>query len=382
MNILLLAIPLFTAIVFFLIIPGVGAFIARSYWRKFRVNMLNTTKYPYLEYSDIINENNGKNFRFIGSLEAIEDKNKIWVKGINLSIAADLENVFVYILPPVNTNDEAQRVPWKNISSLIAGTKILISGPVTIENNRGIFKNDSMNPLLIVIFDGNMETLLKRAITGGRKRNEYWNQFTLISLVTGSFALLSISYFFFRNPIWEIPSFVSLSLSLYPIAILAPPGVIFFFLYQYFWKKARNLRIDRDLFKIPVFPFGSLNQKNKKKETILANGKKYTMLRIKKTEKDKYLEEGSSIEIRSCSSVSEENDELFLFGLYSEEDKFIKAPLDRMHEYVMITGNPEKISLECQKKSILFTFLAGIFITLDIGINLLIFLNILYYYFR
>jgi hypothetical protein len=383
MNILLLAIPLITAIIFFLLIPGVGAFIARSHWRKFRVNILHSTTYPYLEYSDIINENSGGSYRFIGSLEAIEGKNKIWVKGGNLSIAADVENIFVYILPSLTANDEAQRVPWKSISSLIAGTQILISGNLAIENNRGIFKDNSDTPLLIVIFDGDKETLLKRAITGGRKKNEYWNQFTLISLVTGSFILLSISYFFFRNPLWGIPSFVSLSLSLYPIAILAPPGVIFFFLYQYFWKKARKLRIDRDLFRIPVFPFGSIIDKENRKEVILSNGEKYVMLNVKSAEKDKYLKENTSIEIRRCSSVKiSDDDNLFIFGTYSEEENYIASPRDKMHEYVMIIGNPEIISGKCQKKSTFFTYLAGIFITLDVGINLLILLSLLYNYTR
>jgi len=383
MSILIIIVPLLTALIFFLIVPGVGALIVQSNWRKFRINMLNATNYPYLEYSDIKNENNGVNFRFFGSLEAIEDKNKIWLKGDNLSIAADLENVYVYMLPSLMTDEEAQRVPWKRISSLVAGTQILISGPLTVENNRSIFKNSSSNALLIVIFDGEKETLLKRAISGGRKRNEYWNQFTLISLITGSFSLFSLSYFFFRSPLLEIPALISLCLSFYPIAILMPPGVIFFFLYQYFWKIARHLRIDRDLFRIPLFHFRNNDETSKKKEALLSNGEKYVMLNVNNLEVSNHLEENTSVETRQCSTVKREaENNMFIFGSYSPEADLIVSPKDRMMEFVMIPGDPEKISKKCQKKSIIFTSLSGMFIVLDISINLIIILILLSNYIR
>ncbi len=377
MSIVYIIIPLTVSLIFFLLIPGIGALIVRTNWRKFRVDMQNATSYPYLDYSDIKNENNELNFRFFGSLEAIENKNKIWVKGGNLAIAADLQNVFVYILPSLLTDEEAQRVPWKRISSLIAGTQILISGSLIVENNRGIFKNSSLNPLLVVIFDGDKETLLKRAISVGRKRNEYWNQFTLISLVTGSFSLLSISYFFFRNPLWEIPALIALCLSFYPVALLLPPGVIFFFLYQYFWKKARYLRVDRDLFRLPLVPFMQNEEFSSRNEVTLVNGEKYVMQKANNSNLSNYLEENSSIETRRCSTIKvDDKNEIFIFGVVDKN--FIIAPKDRMIEFVMIPGNPEIISKKCQKKSLLFTYLSAIFIILDIGINLLIILNLLY----
>ena len=121
----------------------------------------------------------------------------------------------------------------------------------------------------------------------------------------------------------------------------------------------------------------------KKKEALLSNGEKYVMLNVNNLEVSNHLEENTSVETRQCSTVKiEAENNMFIFGSYSPEADLIVSPKDRMMEFVMIPGDPEKISKKCQKKSIIFTSLSGMFIVLDISINLIIILNLLSNYIR
>jgi hypothetical protein len=355
---------LFIAFIFYGIIPGTGAFLVRAKWRNFRKLLLKSTFYPFLEYINLKDESISRDYRFIGQLEAIQGKNRIWINSGNLSVAADVEETPVYIIS--SSGDEAQSIPWKNISSLAAGTQVFIAGPLIIENGRGIFHFKQSKPLLVIIFDVDKSTLLKRSIRTGRQKNEYWNQFTLISLIIGFFAMLSLSFIFSTYPALSIPTLISFSLSLFPIIPLLPPGVIFFLLYRYFWRKARTLREERDLLKIPLYHFTKYKDSNNKIDSVLLpTGEEYTAIKTTKSQIKNYVAPDSKMNFRiSTFHHLLKNKDYFLFGAYDNKLKKLIKPEDPMAEFVCIPGNPSIMADYCHKYSTLYMLIAAGFIFL------------------
>jgi hypothetical protein len=376
---------LITAFLFFVFIPGLGAFSVRAKWRRFRARIVKASTFSIMDYSDLSKDNEGSTYRFFGTLEAIQDTNKIWLRSGDVSAAADLEDVPVYILPSYSSDEsldealsdeEPQSVPWKQISSLPAGVHLFVAGALYLENGRAIFRSESQFPLLVVIFDGGKETILRRAIRSGRQRNEYWNQYTLISLITGSFALLLLTYVFLGNPATRLPALISLTLSVSPLAVLLPPGVAFLYLYRFFWKRARTLRAERDLQRLPLRYFkGATNRENSQVVSCLPDGEQYIMLRGKSdlvTSKLSPADRGALSPVHLTMTPS--GNEIYLFGARSQIENRLTVPLDPMAELTMIQGNPEENAMRCSKRAMMFTLLSGAFLSLDLFPNLFLIL--------
>ena len=142
---------------------------------------------------------------------------------------------------------------WRRIYSLPAGTPMFVGGSLELENGQGrVPRPGRASRWLVVIYDGPRETILPRAIGGGRQKNEYWNRFTLPALITGSFFLVVIAFLLLRFPPLRLPAILALTLSTFPLAPLLPPGVALYFLYRGLWKRARLLRAERDLLVLPL----------------------------------------------------------------------------------------------------------------------------------
>ncbi len=374
------------AFLFFMLIPGLGAFSVRAKWRRFRAQMTAASTYAIMDYSVLSSENEGSAFRFFGTLEAIQDTNRIWMRSGDVSAAADLEDVPVYILPSMSsgetlsdvlTDDEPQSIPWKQISSLPAGVKLFVAGIARLEDGLALFRSHPRVPLLVVIFDGARETILRRAVRSGRQRNEYWNQFTLVSLITGSFSLSLLTYLFLANPVTRIPALIALSLSVAPLAVLLPPGAVFLYLYKSFWTRARSLRAQRDLQRLPLryFEANFVNDPEGQAVSVLPNGERYVMIsgdpdvlksRIIPNDRDALLPEHLTI--------SPSTREAYLFGSSLGDSSAIALPTDPMADLIIIQGNPEENALRCSKKAMLFTLLSGAFLSMDLFPNLILLL--------
>ncbi|HUV07360.1 MAG TPA: hypothetical protein VMX75_06495 [Spirochaetia bacterium] len=372
---------------FFALIPGFGAFWVRARWRRFRSRMLGASLLPSIEYSDLRKENKGASFRFMGTLDSIQDRNRIWIKGSSFSLAADLEDVPVYILPSLSMSagfdgvlpdEQPQSVPWKQISSLPAGMPMFVAGRLRIENGLAVFHSVPSSPLLVVIYDGSEESLLKRAIWSGRQKNEYWNQFTLISIITGFFSLFFLAYLLLGNPSMRFAALVALSLSLAPLAPLLPPGVVFLFLYRALWKKARTLRAERDLQRLPIRYFESWGSLGAERLTTrLPDGELYTVISGSRSKVDLCLEKGKYSGIRpEPLSIRPADDNYYLFGAYPQEEGSVLKPVDPMVGLTMIHGDPEKNAERCSKRSMWYTVLSGLFLSLDILPNLFLILAV------
>jgi hypothetical protein len=349
--------------------------------------MVESTLFPYLDYSDLGDEGSEKKYRLFGTLEAIRARDQIWINSGDFSVAADLHHVPVYILPSISLHstfetafpeEQPQSIPWKQISSLPGKTPIFIAGTLTVQNEQPEFKSRSKEPLLVVLYDGDRQSLLKRGIWGGRQSNEYWNQFTLISLITGSMALVLLSYILSSNSIVGLSFLLSFALSLSPLAPLLPPGVLFLLLYRYFWKKARVLRAERDLQRLPLRYFRQkINIQNEESViTQLPDGQSYVMIRGSRRGMEGKIAPGDVISEPPLTVLPSGN-ELYLFGARSGE--FVVQPEDAMAERVLIRGNPELNAQKCSVRARTYELLSAAFFALDIIPNFFLILLILRY---
>ncbi len=256
---------------FYVAIPGIGAFAVRKQWRVFRQRVLTRAVLPVLSYRDVReHEVSGTleigAYRFFGALEAIEDDSIIWLRSGSLSVAVEMGDVRVYMLPTEDfgvTVDEAggqlpDRTPsvlrWQRMTSLTEGSKIYVAGTVVRKAGRAVFLAARSDPLLVVMYDGPDETVVRRAIWCGRQRNEYWNQLTPLSLAGGILTLTVLAYLAIRPPLDFFSAVFASVGALLPVLPLAPPGVALFFVYRHLWKEGRYLRARRDL---EILEFGS-----------------------------------------------------------------------------------------------------------------------------
>ncbi len=437
------------AFLFFGIIPGIGAFIVRSRWRKFRKRIIELSLKPFVSYSETSSANSGfiGEYRFFGTIEGIQGNDRIWVRSGNLSVAVDMENVMVYTLPSfigIRNSDserldemipeeEPRILTWDQVFSLPEGTNIFIGGSLFYESGIGIFKTTPESMLLVVIYDGERETIIKRSIWSGRQRNEYFNQFTMASIIAGSFSLVLIAFALLNNPVLRLPALFSITLSLFPIAVFLPPGVIFYFLYRWAWKKGRVLRATRDLLRLPLRYFedgkdsvngDSLSDSIRVYDRVSESFRDDT-ISVSKTEEGCFsryskLPTGELyVEVAGLLTADEENsqrnewkikcgrevftlwgrltfretcmrndrvkdkDLFYAYGVYrgDEKDKRISnSENDPMCELVVIPGNPDLRAERCQIRARVYEWVSALFVGFGLLVNMFFILLILHNY--
>lgn len=362
----LLAIAFF----FFGLIPGIGAFLIRGQWHRFRQQLIQASRHRIADFS--IRETGAKSealglFRFFGRLESIQGKNRLWITNDTISVGIDMEQTTLYLLrsfpleagmtkdnfgEEILSDEEPEYLPWKKIYSLPSGIQVFVSGQVYDEAGQLIFRGKDKHSPLIIIFDGPRDTLLKRCIWSGRQKNEYINQFTTVSLILGSLLLLLISFLFIQNEFLLVHALFALTLSTFPVVYLLPPGVLLYFLYRYFWKRSRLLRSERDLLLLPLryFPPGE-KLEGSLIETTLPNGEHYVGMEWRRGERDGDMNIPRELKFRgsSLSPKTGEENPYYLFGVKSKHE--MVRSNDPMVELLCIPGNPEKLSAECDRKA-------------------------------
>ncbi len=382
----------FLVLLFFVVIPGLGAFYTRSQWRRFRRSIVDASLIPVISYQKIFTKQEGyeDEFRFIGSLEAIQG-DYIWLRNEDLSLSADLKRSHVYVLPSYSYPEEEgfveqnretlpdempHKIAWNRIFSLPEGTKMFISGPFRTEHGKGMFRGTKTNPLTVVIYDGAERTILRRSIWGGRQRNEYWNFLTPGSLAAGSFSLFILGYILLRSPYLVLPAIFSFTASLIPVLIFAPPGILFFILYRNLWRRSRFLRAERDLLQLPLRYFQKPLSGTPTAETFLPDGSMYCMYRIQNIDLIDSPEVKENLKIRTVSLIQHLHDKVndyYMFGSLPEQGSgFPVTPEDPMAEYLIIPGNPEELSLECAHQARKFEIQAILAYSLGLGGNFIL----------
>lgn len=374
---ILIGIALIAAL-FYLIIPGIGAFLVRSKWRGFRRNIIAGSLLPIAEYEEVSRKPSGLigHFRFLGSLEAIQGDDTVWVRSGNLSVSAELANTYVYLLPSLSyteqegayeRNEEAlpdempRRVSWNRIFSLPEGTHMFLSGSLFSERGGCVFRSDNRYPLTVVIYDGEPDTILRRSIWAGRQRNEYWNQFTPASLIAGSVALLVVGYNLIRTALAHPQALIALCLSMSPILPFLPPGVLLFFLYRSLWRRGRFFRAERDLIRLPLRYFGEVTPASQE-GIALPSGERYSFSVYNDRAEAFYAMEGGKLRTVSLLSDTRSIREWYVFGSRESRDGsavFAKSS-DPMVELLLIPGNPAELSARCVRRARVREVLAGV----------------------
>jgi hypothetical protein len=239
-----------------------------------------------------------------------------------------------------------------------------LGGSLFLEEGRGVFRSSPGAPLLVVFYDGERESILRRAIWGGRQRNEYWNPFTLPSLLTGFLCLALLAYLSLRSPQAGLPGLAVLSLAAAPAALFLPPGAALYFLYRYFWKLARRLRAERDLLRLPLRYFPEEAPAGER-AALLPTGERYLMCR-----------EGSATvegepETRSCAG-RREGGEAWLFGAVEEREdgRTLRRPADPMAELLRVPGDAAALASRCERMATWYELAAAACFATGLGMNL------------
>lgn len=249
-----------TAALFYLLVPGIGAFAVRGRWRRFRRRVIEASCLPILSYAEIRRGGGGR-YRFFGRLEAVQGDHRVWLSDGHLSVALDLDSVSIHLIPRVQPSqgrswgvgrDDTPRVlSWEAIGSLPEGTPFLVAGQLEEGEGAPTFRQDPKRELFVMLHEESDRRLLARSIWVGRQRNEYWNITTPVAMAAGFVAQLLLAYLFFQEGGRRLLGLSSLTLALLPALPLFPPGIITFFAYRRLWGRGRLLRARRDLLRLP-----------------------------------------------------------------------------------------------------------------------------------
>lgn len=228
-------------LLFFIVLPGVGAVSLRRRWNRFRKTLFSYSKEPMLEYSNL---ESTKRFCFKGELESFRDDNVVWLRGETLSVCIDLDKQYIYSL--TKNADTLTRNRWSNISSLVEGTQFYVFGTLIYHRGVPYLVGNSSEDLIVVICDEDTniyENLIRKA----RDKNEIWNSFSPYLYITGVFLLIILSYISYTSYSNKTWSFYLLVAAGTPFYFIIPPGLIFYLQYRKMWEKALRFLILRDL---------------------------------------------------------------------------------------------------------------------------------------
>lgn len=346
-------------VTFYILIPGIGAFVVRGRWRSFRRRMIQASLFPTAGYVQVRPEESGSGylgtFRCFATLEAIQGDDTVWVRAGRVSFGVRMQGVTVYMLPSglipgsgtpntENLPDEMPAmVPWAKVGSLPEGTRMFVAGPLYRSETKAVFRSDGAAFLTVVIYDGAEETVLQRSIWGGRQRNEYWNRLTPVSLAAGSFSLIILASVYVASPWLRSAAILAVLGSMIPVLPLGPPGVVLFFLYRRLWQEARYLRAERDLLRFPLRFSSTENE-----PVLLPNGERYLRFSVPADQKDELMQRGALY--RSAKVVRKAPDSLTCFCVLNGDGQ-PKPPDDPLIEFILIPGDPEEISRRCQGRA-------------------------------
>jgi hypothetical protein len=211
------------------------------------------------------------------------------------------------------------------------------------------------------------------------------------SLVTGSLSLALLAYSLLAVPGSRIAAIAAICGSIGPLIPFLPPGFPLYFAYRRFWKRARLLRAQRDVVRLPLryFPAKPADSRpdeaTPKLSTLLPDMEPYIMLRGVLREGTAPILETEGMEIRLPTAMERielvqskrrrkrdaDRGTCVVFGSYREEDEEIvlAAPEDPMAQLILVPGDPRSIARECSRAARGFEMLSAVLIGLDLAIN-------------
>ena len=247
------------ALVFYVILPIVGAFAVRKQWRGFRTAVAAASLAPGLDAGPLHVQANSPGWRCVqGDIEAMGGDDELWLRCDNATCVVDMRGAWVHLLTGRAGDDHIERRRWSGLPSLGSGARAFVAGQVTFQNGRLSIGPGTGGSMLVILHDGDDSHVVRRSIKAGRHLNEYWNPVTQISLALGVMVMSVIATLVLPvRPTGGIPPLIvalTLTLAFAPILPLLPPGVLGFFAYRRFWRQARFCRARRDLESLDKLP--------------------------------------------------------------------------------------------------------------------------------
>ncbi|MFW5684466.1 MAG: hypothetical protein ACOC1I_06410 [Spirochaetota bacterium] len=361
------------ALVFYAIVPGVGAFGVRHRWRTFRTRVAEASLLPPVSYAMVRRSVRGAGpARFLGTLESIQGESTVWIRGTDLTLAVDMSASDLFLVarsdrgypegPPVRTS-------WNRVGSLPEGLKVLVSGTLDTTGSHPLIRSEPGRPVLAVLYDGSDATLVRRCIWSGRQLNEYWNSVTPGSLAGGVLALTVLAYFLLRQPVSPVFARLSISLATVPILPLLPPGVALFYLYRRSWRRGRALRAHRDVLRLPLRYFV-----HDEACANLPTGELYCKRDLTRDALSEAVSAGLTVleppPMLRASLQTGAGTRYTLFGRPGDEQ--LAPPADPLAEWVAVRADPVELSEACQRTAKRYELLALIILGVGMVANLAI----------
>lgn len=349
---MLLVLVLGLAALFYLLIPGLGALYVRRRWLNFRRSLMQSSMFPRATYADLRGgQTESACFRFFGTLEAIEGNYTLWLADGQVSVAVDMTGTDLYILPKDPEGTPIRR-NWATLGGLTEGSRFYTAGRLERRDGQGIFRHSREMPLIIIMYEGDAREILPRAVTQSIQKNEYWNVLTPASLAAGFISLLLVAYLAIRVPAWRSAGILSLALALLPNTFFVPPGILFFYLFNHLWKKARIWRSLKYRLALPFRWFRAVPQTSEVLDIVhLPDGQPYTCADLSR--QDLTLLPGSS----PLNTLDPDDEEAtkpapaWAFGAWDEQRRTLGQPNDPMGDFVTYPANPWKAFQEAKKKA-------------------------------
>lgn len=369
-----------TAALFLLILPGVGAFGVRRRWRKFRKQVLLASLSPPLTYATLHSPSAApgrSTVRLIGSLESIQGEQTLWIRGTDISVAADMSRSDVYVVSTQGPREEdtvPMRTSWNRLGSLPEGARVLVCGTLDTDGKHPFLRAPRGGSLAAVFFDGPAETLVRRSIWSGRQANEYWNSFTPSSLAGATLSLLLWAYILVQQGSARVAVQVAVALASVPLLPLLPPAVAFFYLYRVLWRRGRRYRALRDVVSLAErFP-GDTGECGE-----LPGGGRYCRWRISEREA-RALEDAGIYRVPLPPHLR--SDAVYLYGnpdirSSGEVSDSSAGSRDALAEPIILDGECLPVVSACQRRAKLLEFASTLIFLTGLAVNFLIVLFLL-----
>jgi len=229
------------------------------------------------------------------------------------------------------------------MTSLTEGTRIFVAGRLAVRDGRINLVGTAAEPVLVVVYDGAARTVLRRGIWSARQRNEYWNRFSPASLAAGMVALTTIGYVLMRSSMDRIAAVLSVSLAVFPVLPLLPPGVALFFVFRVLWRRGRLLRAYRDVIRLPLRHLG-----DGERVGSLPEGQPYALRYVDREAAAGYREHGVTI-TDPLDRGEREVSVVAVCGQYQTAEEPLQVPDDPMSELVVIDGDPAALAHRCER---------------------------------
>ena len=366
---------LLATLLFYVAIPGAGAFGVRRRWRRFRSRVIEASLLPPVTYASVrageasrgatggpVDTGAEANARFVGTLESIQGEQTAWIRGSQLTIAVDMTGADVYMVSGSEGDRPGSppaRTTWARVGSLPEGVRVLVSGRLDTSGSHPVIRSAAGEPVLAVFFDGPAETLVRRCVWSGRQLNEYWNSVTPGALAGGAFALIILAYVLLRQPMFVAHARMAIALAAVPVLPLLPPGVGLFYLYRLAWRTGRTQRAHRDILRLPLRYFAG-----EERCVRLANGGLYC-----RSSAD--IDSLGDARARGLTIVAPPVDtpprDCIVFGRPGPE--MPEAPDDPLTEWVAIQGDPDTESAACQRRARRYELASGAILGLGLLVN-------------